>query len=155
MTTMTTPLTTPMPLVLPATPTMSSAALELLAAARRSLADALAADSSCERYITAHLGALRAAAALLAARGRPDSRRRRVRSVWAVLPGVAPEFAEWCDFFATSASKRAVAEAGVRCVSNREADDLVRDVDVFLARVAAALGLSHQPMPITGLRHTG
>lgn len=136
------------------------AARELLAAAHRSLVEALAADTSCERYIAAHLAALRAAAALLAARGRPDARRRRVRSVWAVLPGVAPEFTEWCDFFASGARKRAFAEAGVRCVSSREADDLVRDVGDFLARVAAALGLPHQPLShqstlITGFRHTG
>lgn len=131
------------------------AAVELLAAAQRSLDEAMLAGSPCERYAAAHLGALRAAAALLAARGRPNGRRQRVRSVWSILPDVAPEFSEWCDFFAAGARKRAIAEAGVSCVSQREADDLVRDVEAFLTRVASALGLAHQPMPITGLRHTG
>lgn len=131
------------------------AAVELLAAAQRSVDEATMASSPCERYAAAHLGALRAAAALLAARGRPSGRRQRVRSVWSILPAVAPEFAEWCAFFAAGARKRAIAEAGVSCVSRREADDLVRDVEAFLARVASALGLAHQSMPITGLRHTG
>lgn len=131
------------------------AAVELLAAAQRSLDEAISANGPCERYAAAHLGALRAAAALLAARGRPNGRRKRVRSVWSLLPEVAPEFTEWCAFFAAGARKRAIAEAGVSCVSRREADDLVRDVEAFLTRVASALGLVHQTMPITGLRHTG
>lgn len=137
------------------TSTIPDAAVELLAAAHRSLDEATSASGPCERYAAAHLGALRAAAALLAARGRPNGRRQRVRSVWSILPDVAPEFAEWCAFFAAGARKRAIAEAGVSCVSRREADDLVRDVEAFLARVASALGLAHQPMLITGLRHTG
>lgn len=132
-----------------------TAAVELLASARRSMAEALVASSPCERYAAAHLAALRGAAAVLAARGRPNARRRRVRSAWVVLPEVAPEFGEWAAFFAAGASKRAVAEAGVACVSSREADDLVRDVDAFLSRIASALGLAHQSMLIAGLRHTG
>ena len=131
------------------------ASIDLIAAARRSMAEALAASSPCERYAAAHLAALRAAAAVLAARGRPSARRRRVRSVWEVLPEVAPELGEWAAFFAAGARKRAVAEAGVVCVSSREADDLVRDADAFLARVTAAVGLSHQTMLLAGLRHTG
>lgn len=137
------------------TSAIPDAAVELLAAAHRSLDEATSASGPCERYAAAHLGALRAAAALLAARGRPSGRRQRVRSVWSILPDVAPEFTEWCAFFAAGARKRAIAEAGVSCVSQREADDLVRDVEAFLIRVASALGLAHQPMLITGLRHTG
>lgn len=145
----------PRPVTTPVEPTIPAAATELLAAARRSMADALVASSPCERYAAAHLAALRGAAAVLAARGRPSARRRRVRSVWTVLPEVAPEFGEWAGFFAAGARKRAVAEAGSSCVSSREADDLIRDVDAFLARIASALGLAHQTMLITGLRHTG
>lgn len=118
---------------------------ELLAASRRSLAEASVAGTSAERYAAAHLGALRAAAAVLAERGKPARRRGRVLSVWSVLPQVAPELAEWSQFFAAGARKRQAAEAGIACVSHREADDLVRDADTFVARVAHLLGRAHQP----------
>ena len=129
-----------------ARPTVPSAACDLIAGAQRSLAEAIIAPSAAERYACAHLSALRAAAAVLAARGRPNARRSRVRSVWAVLPEVAAEFAEWASFFAAGARKRAAAEVGIACVTAREADDLVRDADAFLARVAGSLGLPHQSM---------
>ena len=135
---------------------LPAAAHDLVASARRSLTEAVIASTPCERYAAAHLAALRAAAAVLAARSRPSGKRRRqVRSVWVVLPEVAAEFAEWASFFAAGARKRAAAEAGVPCVSHREADDLVRDADAFLARVAGVLGIPHQSMLISGLRHTG
>ena len=60
---------------------------------------------------------------------------------------VAPELGEWAQFFAAGAAKRAAAEAGLRgVVSEREADDLVRDSEAFLARVARLLGVPHQPL---------
>ncbi len=146
-------------LAMPARPPLSAAlppaAAELIASARRSLSEALTASGPCERYAAAHLAALRAAAAVLATRGRPAATRRRVRSVWSLLPEIAPELGEWADFFAAGARKRAVAEAGVVCVSAREADDLVRDVEAFLAKVALLLGQSHQSLLIAEFRHTG
>ena len=120
------------------------AADDLLVSARRSLTEASIATTSGERYAAAHLAALRAAAAVLAARGRPSTKRSRVRSVWVVLPQVAVEFTEWADFFAAGAQKRAAAEAGLACVSHREADDLVRSADAFVARVAESLSVPHQ-----------
>lgn len=133
-----------------------AAASELMASARRSLTEATLAATPHERYAAAHLSALRAAAAVLAARACPQGKRRsRVRSVWVVLPETAAEFAEWAAFFAAGARKRASADAGIPCVTHREADDLVRDVDAFIARVSAFLGLPHQSMLISGLRHTG
>ena len=135
---------------------LPTAARDLVASARRSLTEAVIASTPCERYAAAHLAALRAAAAVLAARSQPNGKRRRqVRSVWVVLPEVAIEFTEWAAFFAASARKRSAAEAGVPCVTAREADDLVRDADAFLARITGALGLPHQTMLIAGLRHTG
>lgn len=109
----------------------------LLDAARRGLADAAAAVDPAERYATAHLSALRSAAAVLAARARPaDGGRRRPTSAWALLSAVAPELSEWAAYFAAGARKRQVAEAGVRsAVTEREADDLVRDAETFLAVV--------------------
>ena len=55
---------------------------------------------------------------------------------------------EWAAFFAAGAGKRAAAEAGlVDVVTDREADDLVRDVETFLMLVAHCLGL---PIPVVG-----
>ena len=68
--------------------------------------------------------------------------RRRQKNAWVLLAEVAPELAEWASFFAAGAGKRAAAEAGsTRAVSEREADDLVRDADRFLAVIEQALGL--------------
>jgi SAV_6107-like HEPN len=124
-------------------------ALSLIDQARRGLRDAAAIEAPAERYAAAHLAALRAAAAVLAARATasdPRLRRRRPTSAWVLLTGVAPELAEWAAFFAAGAGKRAAAEAGaVRAVTRREADDLVRDVASFLAVVETTLGLLPGP----------
>lgn len=126
----------------------ATSVLGLLDAARSGLTEAAAASSPADRYATAHLAALRAAAAVLAARARPDAsaRRRRPTSVWVLLPAVAPELGEWAAFFATGAAKRAAAEAGLSgAVSSREADDLLRDAEAFLLVVETTLGLPGQP----------
>jgi hypothetical protein len=123
------------------------AALDLLAVARHGLAEATLTTRPYERYAAAHLAALRTAAAVLAARARPadGTSRRRPRSAWALLPEVAPELTEWAAFFAAGAGKRAAAEAGLsRAVTAREADDLLRDTETFLALVETTLGLPHQ-----------
>ena len=120
-------------------------ALELLHCAQGSLQEAIAAHTPHERYAAAHLGALRAAAAVLAARAQvalnPNGgpTRQRIRSAWEVLTEVAPEFGEWAIFFAAGAQKRASAQAGIPCVTSREADDLVRDSQRFIFEVAASL----------------
>ena len=124
------------------------AAYDLLHHASRGLSDASVAPTPGERYAAAHLAALRAAAAILAARAEPlpPSRRRRPTSAWTLLPTVAPELTEWATFFAAGASKRAAAEAGLtQAVSPREADDLLRDAATFLALAETTLGLVHQP----------
>jgi hypothetical protein len=117
-----------------------------LARAAESLHDAVVAHDVPTRYACAHVAALRAAAALLAARARPvpsGGRRRPQKNAWVLLAEVAPELAEWATFFAAGAAKRAAAEAGsTRAVTEREADDLVRDADRFLAVVEQALGLT-------------
>ena len=58
-----------------------------------------------ERYAEAHLAALRAASAVLAARARPARVRRGPSSVWTLLPEVAPELVEWSAFFAAGAGQ--------------------------------------------------
>lgn len=108
-------------------------AVALVEQARRGLAGAVAAEDAAERYAGAHLAALRAAAAVVAVRARPDRRRQRPVSVWALLASVAPELSEWATFFAAGSKTRAAVQAGVtRLVSTRDADDLVRQVEEFI-----------------------
>jgi len=112
----------------------------LLERARQGLLDAEYAAHPVDRYAQAHRAALRAAAAVLAARARPRSRARPI-SAWALLATVAPELSEWSTFFATTSATWAAAEAGAhRLVTHRDADDLVRQAGEFLtlASVAAA-----------------
>ncbi len=127
---------------------LPAAAHTCLARSAESLREAFVASTSAGRYAAAHVAALRAAAALIAVRATPESNRRRQRNAWVLLERVAPELAEWAQFFASGASKRAAAEAGSsRAVTEREADDLVREADRFLAVVERTLGLvPHVPM---------
>jgi hypothetical protein len=115
------------------------AALALLAAARQECAVAGATDRPADRYVAAHLAALRAAASVVADRARPAGSRHRPTSVWALLAGVAPELAEWATYFAAGAGKRAAAEAGLGSVSAREADDLLRAAGTFVDLAAEVL----------------
>lgn len=127
----------------PMSPPLPHQARELLGSAARGLLEAYATPEPARRYATAHLAALRAAAAVLAARAHPV-RQGRVRSVWALLPTVAPQLQEWAAFFAAGAAKRAAADAGLPVVSRREADDLLRDAETFLLQVASLLGVDQQ-----------
>ena len=135
------------PAPIPAGSTSRLPASTLLALARRGLVEACGASTAGERYAAAHLAALRVAAAVLACRARPvpggaPARRSRPTSAWVLLAAVAPELAEWAEFFAAGAGKRAAAEAGLpSAVTLREADDLVRDVQAFLTQVEGALGV--------------
>lgn len=127
-----------------------------LARSAESLNEAVAATGVPTRYACAHVAALRAAAALLSARAMPaPARRRTQKNAWVLLAEVAPELGEWARFFAAGAAKRAAAEAGsTRAVTEREADDLVRDADRFLGVVEQALGLvPHSPVPVRLVRH--
>ena len=126
---------------------VAGAVLELVDRSRASLVAACRTGSVSDRFVEAHLAALRAAAALLAARSRP-SRRSRLRSVWEVLPEVAPELTEWAVFFASTAQQRAVLERGVRVPTTREADDLLRQSETFHSLIRACLGLPPtSPLP--------
>ena len=116
-----------------------------------SLREAITCADVPQRYALAHVAALRATAALLAARAQPVAvHRRRQKNAWVLLAEVAPELGEWATFFSAGASKRAAAEAGSRrAVTEREADDLVRYADRFLALVETSLGLhSHVPFRV-------
>ena len=148
---MTPPLTAPLTAPLNATQhgrPSAAPALELIEGSRRALARAALAQTAHERYASAHLAALRAAAAVIATVAPQGSRGRdrgRVRSAWVVLRETCPPLAEWADFFAAGAQTRAAAEAGIPCVSNRAADDLIREAETFLSRVCEVLELAYQP----------
>jgi SAV_6107-like HEPN len=106
--------------------------------ARAAIMEAELAEQPSDRYVAAHLAALRVAAILLAARADPSesARRTRPRNAWRMLSAVAPEFAEWAAFFAATEGKRDAVRAGATTiVSAREADDLVRDAQTFLSLV--------------------
>lgn len=131
---------------------LPDAALSCLERSAETLREAMVTADAPRRYALAHVAALRAAAAVLAARARPVTPRRgaRQRNAWVLLAEIAPELVEWATFFSAGAAKRAAAEAGSRhAVTVREADDLVRDADRFLAAVEAALGLvGHAPIRV-------
>jgi len=121
------------------------AALDLLAQAQHGLDEAAAMETANERYATAHLAALRTAAAVLAVRGRPEARtaprrgaparrprRPAIRSAWELLPEVAPELAEWSALFAAGAARRARAEAGITGAATwAQADELLHHAGMF------------------------
>ena len=135
---------------------VAPSALALMESARHGLAAAEDERTAAARYVSAHLAALRAAAAVVAARAEPPAgRRKRPQSVWELLPKVEPALREWSAFFAAGAAKRAAAEAGLpRAVSAREADELLRDAGIFLTLAEGALGIPAQ-QPLLPLQPAG
>ncbi|MBO4272549.1 SAV_6107 family HEPN domain-containing protein [Microbispora triticiradicis] len=134
-------------------PRLPQAVLARLADARACLADATVGPTPADRYVAAHLAALRAAAGILAARPRPmDGRRRRLRSAWELLPEVEPKLADWAAYFAMSATKRAAVEAGmVRAVTQNDADEIIAEADRFVGEIESILGLPGRPtLPMAG-----
>lgn len=125
-----------------------AAARELLADAGRGLGRAIRAGTAADRYAAAHLAALRAAAAVLAAKARP--RRGSCVNAWTLLARVAPELAEWAQFFAAGTARRQAAQAGLSgMVSARDADDMVRQAATFLDLVEVAIS-ARQPDRVAG-----
>jgi hypothetical protein len=113
--------------------------------ARSSLAEAELAQRPSDRYLAAHLAALRVVAIVLTHRSPPRTVRLegRPRNAWRMLADVAPELAEWAAFFAATESKRdAIRGGATSIVSAREADDLVRDAKAFLNLVERAIEFS-------------
>ncbi|MEO5876371.1 MAG: SAV_6107 family HEPN domain-containing protein, partial [Streptosporangiaceae bacterium] len=123
-----------------------------LQAARQYLAESAEATHPAVRYSHAHLAALRAAAAVLAARETAEQPRRgKPRTAWERLSAAEPLFRDWASFFAAGATKRAAAEAGLpNAVTPIEADELLHDAGVFVTLVEDTLGVStQQALPIT------
>lgn len=124
-----------------ATPTIFSAGvLDLIDRSRACLLEACHQQDIVERYRCAQLGALRAAAALVAARGRRSSG-SGPRSVWQMVAAVAPELGEWASFFAGTGRRGQIFDRGGERPTVREADDLIRAGETFLGLVMQSLGL--------------
>lgn len=121
--------TTSIPVPLPMPP---AAAVGLLEQAREGIAEAERETDPPQRFAIAYLAALRAAAAVLALRGRPHRGRAKPMSVWVLLTAIAPELKEWAAFFESASATRAAVQAGItRFVTARAADDLVRQAGQF------------------------
>lgn len=88
-----------------------AAALALLARSDAELVAAQLAVRPEDRFLHAHLAAIRAGAALLEVTGRPR-RRPAPRTVWEMVAAVAPELTRWTAFFAGGAALRGALEAG-------------------------------------------
>ena len=137
---------------------LPSTALDLL---RRADAELLAAQFSstpAEAFNHAHLAALRAAAAVVAVRGRPGGR-RPPRTVWDMLAAVAPEAADWSTFFAAGAPLRLAVDAGrFDAVDAEHAERTVSAAEDFLDDVRVLLGPDHRateapvPRPLRALQ---
>jgi len=108
----------------------------LLARADAELVAAGLTADPAERFVHAHLGALRAAAAVVALRGRP-SPRSRARSVWDMLALVEPGLSAWSVYFAGGARVRAAVDAGrFDAVEARQADEIMACAEDFRDEVA-------------------
>lgn len=117
----------------PPVPPVPPAAMALLNDARQGFAEARQATDPVTKFITSYLAALRAGAAVLAARGRPHRGRARPASVWELLRTAAPELAEWTAYFAANSAARAAAQAGItRRITEQSADQLCRQTGRFV-----------------------
>lgn len=126
-------------------PSVPPAAVSLLAQAQSSLQEAEAERDPAPRFVAAYLSALRAAAAILAARGRPHRGRARPESVWVLLKTAAPELDSWAALFAANSARQAAAQAGAtRHISDRAASDLLRYAAEFVALVQRAVQGRHR-----------
>lgn len=124
---------------------LSSEVLRLLARADGELVAAALSGPPWERYLHAHLAALRAAAAVLAVRGTPRGR-GAPRDVWGLAERVAPELAGWWSYFASGARLRLAIEAGrTDRVGPQRADEAVGCAERAVEAVRVVLGLADDP----------
>jgi hypothetical protein len=89
----------------------STRAAELLRRADAELVAARLSSEAWELFTHAHLAALRAGAAVVAARTAGPGR-KALRTVWDLLDAVAPELAAWSAYFADAAPLRSAVDAG-------------------------------------------
>jgi len=125
---------------------VNAAVVALLERSREGLQAAASELDARARWAGAHLAALRAATAVLAVRGRPGPARSRPRSVWQVLPRLAPELSEWAVFLGSLQRADARTDGMHSPDRARAADDLLRDAELFLRAVTGVLCLPWRPV---------
>lgn len=120
---------------------LSGSSPALIGRARALIVEAMQAAEPDQRFLLAHLSALRTAAALLAAAGgRPP---RRPTSAWTLLADAEPSFADRAAQFAAGAQLRGLVEAGVAAAASRtRADAELSCAVAFLAEAEQFLGMS-------------
>lgn len=125
------------------------AAVELVARCDAELLAAQLATDPADRFLHAHLAALRLAGALLVAAGaRPP--RGRPRSAWDRLTTAVPACASWAAFFTSGARIRAALDAGIDSVDDAFATTWVEAAEDFRDAVCLQLGID----PYADLRST-
>ncbi len=108
----------------------------LLARADAELAEAAGSADPADKFLHAHLAALRSAAAVVELRGRPGPR-SGARTVWEMLAKVEPGLAAWSVYFASGARLRAAVDAGHgEAVEPARAAELVACAEDFRDEVA-------------------
>ncbi len=128
---------------------VAPSALALLESARHGLADAGDTPDPGGKYVAAHLAALRAAAAVVTAKAEPGQGRRRSapRSVWELLPRVEPDAGRVGRVLRRRGREAGRRRGGLsRAVSASEADDLLRDAEIFLSLAESVLGVPSAPL---------
>lgn len=117
---------------------LPDAAARQLARSDSELVAAQLAVEPADRFLHAHLSALRAGAAVLEVTGRPV-RRPQPRTVWEMVALVEPSLSSWCLFFASGAGLRAAVESGRGDVPAERADRTVSAAEDFGDAVRAVL----------------
>ena len=90
-------------------------------------------EHPADRYVAAHKSAEELALVVISA---TPGRVRGRHDVWELLARRAPHLGEWAAFFGYLSTRVQVVAAGERAiVAEREADDLVRDLERFTTDV--------------------
>jgi len=108
-----------------------------LASCDSTLAAAAIAVTPADRFIYAHLAAVRAAGAYLKLIGVPTANRGAFRSVWERLAAASPEMSLWAAYFAAGTKTRIAIEAG-ESVSESDCDEMLGLAEDFRDEVVAA-----------------
>jgi hypothetical protein len=118
-----------------------SSSQALLERARALLVEAARCAAPQDRFLSAHLAALRTAAAVLAAQ--PGPAPRRPTSAWTLLSAAEPAFARWAAEFAAGARTRGLIEAGIGdAVTMIDANVELQAAVDFLAEAEDHLGFA-------------
>ena len=121
-----------------------------LQSARTELDGAELASHPNQRYAAAYRATLKVAAEVIGI-CRPQLDSTRPRNVWDLVSQLAPELAEWARHFALVTRRLPLVDTGRVRVSVREADDLLRDAEAFLARAELVVGMPARLDPVPGL----